>query len=79
MFYHSTSLLFSLCAVTINPAERSQPKPFVIFLFSDSQYMSSLIWQQLNFKNSVLKISNGLTGSESGNGYYAKTLIVPIL
>ena len=28
--------------------------------------MSSLIWQQLNFKNSALKIFYGIIGSESG-------------
>lgn len=55
-FCSSTSLLFSLCPIAVNPAARSQPKPFVIFLFSDSQYMSSLTWEQINVKDFALKI-----------------------
>ena len=41
--------------------------------------MSSLVWQQLNFKNSELKILYSIIGSELGSGCYDKIRVVPIL
>lgn len=47
-----------------NSVTFSQPKPFVIFLFSDLQYMPSLFWQQLHIKNFALKIYYSIIGSK---------------